>query len=283
MLGAESASKSHEMNDQEYSEFKQMVAKVLNLDLEAYHGEYVRRRLEIFVNRYRSKDGSIPFDVMGKDPDLAPKLIDALAVNVSGFFRDAKQYEYLRSTLLPEMTKGGRQLKIWSAACSSGQEPYSLAMLLDELPNPTNHRIMATDLDAKDVKRASEGGPYSESEIKDLPAWRRKKYFIASGGRYKVSPPLPKRIKFLVHNLLADPFEADFDLIVCRNVMLYFGKEAKANLIRRFHKALKPGGVLFIGGTEAFLGDDRDGFEKLDSDFHRKLAPSGSEARPKVA
>ena len=86
-----------------------------------------------------------------------------------------------------------------------------------------------------------------------------------------------------MHNLLADPFEADFDLIVCRNGMIYFGKEAKANLIRRFHKALKPGGVLFIGGTEAFLGDDRDGFEKLDSDFHRKLAPSGSEARPKVA
>ena len=95
-------------------------------------------------------------------------------------------------------------------------------------------------------------------------------------------PLLPGRVIIApggVHMLVSD----ERSVKLSRNVMIYFGKEAKANLIRRFHKALKPGGVLFIGGTEAFLGDDRDGFEKLDSDFHRKLAPSGSEARPKVA
>ena len=170
---------------------------------------------------------------------------------------------------MPDLLAKSNKLNIWSAGCSVGAEPYSLAMILKDRTPTVKHRILATDLDVEMLGKAK-GGVYTSTEFKNISNNRASKYFKNVNGTYVMDDDIKSRIEFKQHNLLLDKFETGFDLILCRNVVIYFTEEAKDGLYRRFLSALKPGGVMFVGGTEAILNFRDIGFTSYLPFFYRK-------------
>lgn len=157
---------------------------------------------------------------------LLNETLDRMTINVSEFYRNYKRWEVLETAILP-LIKTSRPLKIWSAACSTGEEPYTLAMLLDQQKGLPGYQILATDIDEKALEKAKKG-VYQERSLQEVPLSVKDRYFTQNANRsYEVKPEIKKNITFKKHNLLADRYEQDFDLIVCRNVFIYFTESAK--------------------------------------------------------
>lgn len=142
-----------------------------------------------------------------------------------------------RKTILP-LLKPAKTLKVWSAACSTGEEPYTLSMILSRQKGLTDYQIIATDIDDKVLQKAKEG-VYQERSLQEVPKEMKELYFTQDGNRFKVKDEIRKNIRFQKHNLLADPYEKDFDIIVCRNVLIYFTEEAKEKIYHKFSGSLK--------------------------------------------
>ena len=259
------------MDTLEYSYVKRKVLNLTGVDLNCYKTPQVQRRLKTYLLRSGHATWRSFFSAVPGDPVALSKLKDYLTINVSSFFRDADKFEYLRETILPQLLRGHPKLRLWSAGCSRGHEPYTLAIMLAEATGPYRpHHILATDIDHSALEWAQAGGPYSADEVGNVPPALLSRYFKAHEDGYRVIKSLQRRLTFRYHNLLADPFESGFDLIVCRNVVIYFTAEVKDRLYQRFHDALRPGGVLFVGGTE-FLAKAADiGFKSAGISFYRR-------------
>lgn len=229
------------------------------------------RRLEGFMIRCKASGVVQYCHMLEKDPAEVAKLQDFLTINVSEFFRDILHFKILREKILPALLKDNLQLNIWSAGCSIGAEAYSIAILLDKLSPYRTHRILATDVDKGALSHAVAGGPYRPADIRNVPPEFLEKYFIKTGEDYKVIERIRNRVIFRQHDLLRDPFEYNFDLIICRNVVIYFTEEAKKKLRDRFVGALKPNGVLFIGATETMLDAVDAGFIRMSPCFYKKV------------
>lgn len=196
---------------------------------------------------------------------LHHKSIDALTTNETSFFRDFHPFEALRKEILPKLIAqraGLRQLTIWSAACSTGQEPYSLAMLLQEhFPQLAGWKvaIIATDLSPTVLKTASEGH-YSQFEVnRGLPASYLVKYFTKQGDRWLIKPELKQNIEFKAMNLVQPwPILPPFDLVFIRNVMIYFDVDTKKTILKRIRNCLLPHGYLFLGTAETTVNLDME-------------------------
>ena len=140
---------------------------------------------------------------------------------------------------------------------------------MKEMTPGVKHRILASDLDIEILAKAKRG-IYTDNELKSMAADRKKKYFDLVDGKYAVKPEIKSVIEFKRHNLLKDPFESGFDLILCRNVVIYFTEEAKDQLYANFFKALKPGGILFVGATEAILNFRKLGYTSFQPFFYQR-------------
>ncbi len=258
------------MTDTEYSYLKKKINDVLGIDLDAYKSQQMRRRLGVFVEK-QDAGGIFRFaKALGQDPVVLKELKDMLTINVTEFFRDAGQFKQLETAVLPQLLQNRSRLNIWAAGCSNGAEPYSLAMILDDHPNASSHRILATDIDVDMLSQARAGGPYQANNVKNVSALRLRRHFGYSNGGHIICDELRNRIQFREHNLLSDTFETGFDLVLCRNVVIYFTDETKSQLYQRFSQSLKPGGVLFLGATEALLAGNDASFERLSANFYRK-------------
>lgn len=270
------------MDDREFALLKKTIVAVLRIDIDAYKSQQMRRRLEAHVGRYGGGDVAAFCRRLQTDPASRETLRAMLTINVTEFFRDPAHFDRLATDVLPMLLRERGRLNIWSAGCSYGAEPYSVAILLHELGAAGRARILATDLDRDALARARAGGPYSPAEVRNVrPGWLRR-YFVRDGEGYRVVDTL-RRLEIRELDLLAGPFERGFDLILCRNVMIYFSAEVKSQLFRRFSESLRPGGVLFVGGTEALLGDDLAPFERLGGNFYRRAGPAASERPRRVA
>ena len=193
-----------------------------------------------------------------------------MTINVSEFYRDPLQWQFLDKEVFPELIKKfGKNLKIWSAACSTGDEPYSLVMALSRHLPLANIRIYATDLD-KQILEKAKVGLYAEKSLAAVPKDLRAKYFTKVGSSYRISDEIKKRVTFRQHNLIKDKYETGYHLIVCRNVLIYFTEEAKNDVFVKYYKSLVSGGVLFIGSTEQIMNYKEIGFERKSSFFYEK-------------
>jgi chemotaxis protein methyltransferase CheR len=174
--------------------------------------------------------------------------------------------------VLPELLRTGAGLRIWSAGCSIGAEPYSMAIMLQEMAPNRQHKILATDVDQTIINRAIGGRDYLANDIRNVGAERIKRWFVAQpDGKFSVGPSPRTMIRFQKHDLLADEYPSGpFDLIACRNVVIYFTEEAKERIFQSFVDALGPGGVLFLGGTEAILRPQAVGLSMIGTGFYRK-------------
>jgi chemotaxis protein methyltransferase CheR len=189
-------------------------------------------------------------------------LLDRITTNHTFFMREQEHFQYFRDTVLPYLIKAGadKDLRIWSAGCSSGEEPYTLAMILaDYFGNEHiewDTRILATDISDRAIQKAIKG-IYSSEQLADLPGHWQKLYFQRSGeGQYCLQDRIRKELVIRKFNLMEPfPFKKKFHVIFCRNVMIYFDGKSKQEVVNKFYQYTEPGGYLFIGHAESLLGD----------------------------
>jgi len=258
------------LKDPGYEKFKQRFRQKSGWDLNDYKPTQMIRRINNLMLRVGAKNYDQLIDMMNVDAKLYKEFTDYLTINVTEFFRTPEKFVELKEQVFPELLKTvGGKLNIWSAGCSTGAEPYSMAIVLNEISAQNKHRILATDLDTEMLLKAK-AGIYGLIEMKNVLPAIQQKYFTISNNQYRLKDEIKNRVEFKQQNLLLDNFETGFDLILCRNVVIYFTEEAKDNLYRRFCQALKPGGVLFVGGTECILNFRDVGFEHYLPFFYRK-------------
>ena len=251
-----------------FAEFKAEVYKRYGLDLNQYKENQVQRRLNLFLEKSGLKDFGNLLLAMDKDAKMFEKFIDTLTINVTEFFRDPKIFFKLYEKYLPEF-KGKGNLKVWSAGCSTGAEPYSVAIFLEEL-GFKNYRLDASDLDENILKAAREGR-FGPEALKNVPREWITKYFDREGEVYQVKAALRQKVNFKRQNLLKDSFDKGYHLILCRNVIIYFTKEAQDSLYRKFSESLLPQGILFIGGSEVIFNPEKYRLIRLEPCFYRRL------------
>ncbi|GBG56869.1 chemotaxis protein CheR [Sporomusaceae bacterium FL31] len=256
-------------NERDWETFKQKFNAKSGINLNDYKPTQMQRRITNLMTRHGVSSYLGFFELIDKNQQLYKDFVDYLTINVTEFFRTPEKFSELEKKVLPDLLTKSPKLNIWSAGCSIGAEPYSLAIILSELTPHTKHRILATDLDVEILAKAKKG-VYTNNEFKNIPQTREKKYFKQVENNFIISEEIKARVEFQRHNLLLDKFETGFDLILCRNVVIYFTEEAKDALYRRFFAALKPGGVLFVGGTEAILNFRDIGFQSYLPFFYRK-------------
>ena len=258
------------MEDKDWETFKVKLKQKTEIDLDLYKEAQMKRRINNLVIRSPHKSFTAYFDAVAKNKETFAEFIEYLTINVSEFFRNADKFSVLEKSIIPKLLKTSPRLSIWSAGCSIGAEPYSLAIIMKELTPNVRHRILATDLDVEILAKARRG-VYLDNEIKAMSKDRLQKYFTqTSDGKYAIKPDIKSLIEFRRHNLLKDRFETGFDLILCRNVVIYFTEEAKAQLYSNFFNALKPGGMLFVGATEAILNYRKLGYTSSQPFFYEK-------------
>ncbi|MCR4716660.1 MAG: protein-glutamate O-methyltransferase CheR [Lachnospiraceae bacterium] len=255
-----------------YEEFSKDVFRLTGIDLSLYKERQMKRRIEALIARHKLSGFQDFVGAIKTDKDLYEDFLSYLTINVSEFYRNPVQWKTLENTMLPRLLQktNGRPLKVWSAACSTGDEPYSLVMLLAKSMPIERVTVDATDIDKQILEKAQQG-IYNGKSLKGLPDEYKKKYFEQIGrDSFKISDDVKKRVKFRQHNLLADKYQTGYDLILCRNVMIYFTEEAKEEIYRNFYKSLTPGGVLFVGSTEQMIHSDEIGFKSEASFFYIK-------------
>lgn len=257
------------MDERDWELFKQKLRDKTGIDLDLYKAAQMQRRIGNLMQRNGHTSYAKYFDSIANDKAAFESFIEYLTINVSEFFRTPEKFSKLDTDVLPELLKKSPKLNIWSAGCSIGAEPYSLAIILKEMTPSVKHRILATDLDIEILAKAKQG-VYTENELKSLSPARLQKYFKETSGKFAIDDEIKSRIEFKRHNLLKDNFESGFDLILCRNVVIYFTEEAKDKLYRDFFRALKPGGILFVGATEAILNFRSMGYESFQPFFYRR-------------
>jgi chemotaxis protein methyltransferase CheR len=193
-------------------------------------------------------------------------------LNVFGeFFFDLDRWQALRGELLPPLIEKRGSLRAWSAGCHIGKESYSLAMLLRELDTAHEHRVFASDRDARAVNTARQGGPYPQEDLKNLTRGQVGRWFVRRDGLYYVGSELRERVTHCRHDLVSDTlFAFDFDLVCFRNVEPYFNEDALQVVLARLYDAIHDDGLLFVGSTDRTVAFDGRLFERVDRCFYMK-------------
>lgn len=252
---------------QDYQAFADFLQRQCGIVLGENKQYLVRSRLGPLMAAHHATMTDLVREVMRPEGSaLKTRVIEAMTTNETFWFRDGYPFELLQNEVLPEMSQGIGRVRIWSAACSTGQEPYSLAMSLQEYRRKNPGRLMqggeilATDLSTKVLEQAQSGEYDALAMGRGLSDIRKQQFFDCLGeGRMKVKPEIRQGISFRQHNLLDSYLLLGrFDIIFCRNVLIYFSPENKQKILRQFAAALNPGGYLFLGASESIanLSDD---------------------------
>lgn len=256
---------------QDFDLFMEKVYRKTGIDLRKYKRPQMERRLTSLRDKHGYKDFASYFQAIDANREMFYEFLDRMTINVSEFFRNSNRWEVVMNRIVPEFLKTKRKLKIWSAACSTGEEPYTLALILAKYLPLREIEILATDIDENAIARAKQG-VYHKRSLEAVPSDLLHKYFReTANGMYEISDDIKRCVKYKKQNLLEDPFDKDFDLIVCRNVIIYFTEEAKDQLYHKFSAALRKGGILFVGSTEQIFNPQTYGFQPYDTFFYQKI------------
>lgn len=254
----------------DYEYLKKAVYELTMIDLNAYKEKQMKRRIDTLIAKHKIIGYDKYVQAIKDDKKMFDEFVNYLTINVSEFYRNPEQWQLMDKEIIPELiSKFGKNLKIWSAACSTGDEPYSLVMALSRHIPLNQIKIYATDIDEQVIAKAK-AGIYAEKSIASVPEDLKKKYFTKNGMFYEISPEIKARVEFKKHNLLKDDYQSNWHMIVCRNVLIYFTEEAKDEIFRKYQKALANGGVLFIGSTEQIINHKDVGFNRKNSFYYEK-------------
>jgi chemotaxis protein methyltransferase CheR len=250
--------------------FEQWVLKEFNINLAAYKSNQLHRRILSLMSRIGVNSVEEYIALLKKDYSQRQRFLDFITINVTEFFRNPEIFEELKEKIKSQLLTKNNSLNIWSAACSVGAEPYSLAMIMDNLTPLARHKIVATDIDATIIEKAK-AGEYSYSEIKNVKKEFLDKYFKVVKDKYLIDSRIKNMVTFKKHDLILESYEKDFDLIVCRNVVIYFNQDIKEEIYKKFSASLRKGGLLFVGATESIYNYKEYGFDKASTFIYRKL------------
>lgn len=259
------------MNTEDYDRFCKFLEKVSGITLGRNKAYLVRSRLNRIIGEFQGSLSNL-VDTLekGVTPALRARVVDAMTTNETLWFRDAQPFEALKEIVLPELSGlRGQPVRIWSAACSSGQEPYSISMAISEhlLLRPGAFRgdaeILGTDIAAAALKQAK-SGLYGQFEAaRGLSEERRARFFTAVGDQLKVKDEIRRRVTYQEFNLLHSfTGLGSFDVVFCRNVLIYFSNETKIRILAKIGRQLRPNGFLFLGGSEP-IANYSDAFEMI--------------------
>jgi chemotaxis protein methyltransferase CheR len=253
-----------------YEQFKKEVYKLTNIDLNCYKEKQMRRRIDTLATKNHADSYEKYVQMLRSDQSLFEQFVNFLTINVSEFYRNTDQWKLMDETIIPKLIADhGNHLKIWSAACSTGDEPYSLAKAFSKYLPLSSIQILATDIDKKVLEQARVG-LYNEKSIAGVPEEFKRKYFTKVGASYQISNDIKRCVTFKEHNLLKDSYPKDYHLILCRNVVIYFTDDAKDEIYKKFFQSLTNKGVLFIGSTEQITNYKEIGFKRMSSFYFEK-------------
>ena len=250
--------------------FKQKVYELSSIDLNKYKEQQMERRITTLVYRRMKLDYKEFYELISKDTYELNNFIEYLTINVSEFFRNPEQWALLKEQIIPRVREGKDKIKVWSSACSTGEEPYSLAMILDELLPPNSYEIIASDLDKAVLKKA-EQGIYRLQNFDVIPNNYKKWFTYLGDERYAISDTIKSKVSFKQLDLLKDAYPRDVDLILCRNVLIYLIEEAKDEIYVKFSRSLVKKGILFVGSSEQIVNCKQFGLEAIKTYFYEKM------------
>lgn len=258
-----------EATDKDFIHFIELIKNKTGIDLNQYKEAQMKRRLTTLRIKRGFSDFLSYFHALNKEAALMDEFLDRVTINVSEFYRNPNRWEALTQKIYPKLLMKNNRPKIWSAACSTGEEPYTLVMTLSTLLDLTQIHIQATDIDENVIGKAREG-VYSERSLREVEKPIVHRFFEPIGDQWRLKDEVKRSVTFSKQNLLLDKFSTDWDLIVCRNVMIYFTEEAKHLLYQKFSDALRPGGFLFVGSTEQIFHPHQYGLEVADPFIYMK-------------
>lgn len=260
------------MPGEDFENFKKNVSKLIGLDLFNYKNTQLERRIKFFMTRNNFSQLDIFYNELKTNKPLYEEFINMLTINVTEFFRNEDKFVELERDVLPMLvSKYGKNLKIWSAGCSSGAEIYSLAIILDKMGLLNTCQLHASDFDENILARAKKA-EYTKFELSDKVIQAYRDYFTngSEPDSYKLKPNITTKVSFKRQDLLNDRFDTNYHLILCRNVVIYFTEESKELLYKNFYNSLVDGGILFIGTTERINNHKKIGFNLISSFFYQK-------------
>ncbi|MBI3549727.1 MAG: protein-glutamate O-methyltransferase CheR [Elusimicrobia bacterium] len=246
---------------EDLEKLKRHLVDTRGLDLSQYSDAFLERRLLARMGHNQIGTFKDYMGLLAKTPVEYQKLIDSLTINVTGFFRDNELSEKTLNPIFDGLwSRSGTQIRpmvIWSAGCATGQEPYTVAMVVDSYVTQRaslglKYQILATDFNEEQLK-AARPGLYPKAAMSAVPAHYRSKYLRDHGDKVQVADSLVKKVQFKRHDLATHPPIDHIDLILCRNVMIYFTTPAKNQILHRFHRCLTPRGILILGASEIVL------------------------------
>lgn len=253
----------------DFKEFEKWIYINIGINLSAYKSQQLHRRIESLMTREGISNLEEYTKVLRNDSVRRQKFLDHITINVTEFYRNPELFRDLEEIIKKEYSSQGKPLKVWSAACSIGCEPYTMAMIFKNNNVNSRSQIIATDIDNTILRKAKDG-TYSENEIKNVPSIEMNKYFKKEDNKYIIDNSIKSMVQFKKHDLILDKYEEGFDLIICRNVVIYFNNDVKEQIYERFLESLKPGGYLFVGATESIYNYKKYGLEKAKTFIYRK-------------
>jgi chemotaxis protein methyltransferase CheR len=249
------------LNNAEFELFRALIYNASSIQFTATNRPILESRLRERLREKQIDSARTYFDMVSRDKEELKVFLDSVTTNLTSFFRNKGHFDTLEKFVVPELIKlkhssFNNTLRIWSAGCSTGEEPCSIAMLLSEiLPPSFKFEIVASDISLKCLMTAREGF-YADSRISGIPDDYLLKYCEKVAGGYKMKPSLMSKIRFDYHNLNNDSGQRNLDLVFCRNVIIYFDEIARLAVIRRFWDSMASKSFLFIGHSESLFGMD---------------------------
>ena len=254
----------------DFNEFHKWVHKELGINLSAYKQEQLNRRINSLMTRVGIKTLDEYAKAIKDNLEQKQKFLDFITINVTEFYRNPELFVDLEKQISQELLPKNPNLKIWSAACSIGCEPYTIGIIMNKLSPSGKHNIIATDIDDTILTRAK-AGEYTQNEMKGINNDDLSKYFKIKDDKYYIESKIKNMVTFKKHDLILDTYETGFDLIICRNVVIYFNNDIKQEIYRKFSNSLKKGGLLFVGATESIYNYRDYGFEKASTFIYKKI------------
>lgn len=257
-------------DEKEFEDLKTIIKKRIGFNCNDYKQSHLKRRITIRMRVTRSSSYKEYAHILINSLKETQELRDALTVNVTEFFRNPETYQAFRTTVLPELIKAKekeKRLKIWSAGCSIGVEPYSIAIMLHDFLGYSTRRyaisIIATDIDDESLKVA-EKGDYKPQHLEKMDRDTMWKYFIVDDNKYTLIDEIKHMVTFKHHDMISGPRLYGFDVIFCRNVTIYFNQQLQEKLYLNFYDSLRTEGYFVMGKTETLVGQSSKLFSPVD-------------------
>jgi len=253
----------------EFEFFKPWVKENLMIDLNGYKEKQLYRRIGSVMRSAGVKNLKEYAKKIKEDENTRKVFLDYITINVTEFYRNKEIFDEFEEVINNMLIPRFNQIKVWSAACSLGAEPYSVALIMEK-NKIGNSKIWATDIDETILEKAKIG-TYNENEIRNVPPEELTKHFVKKENEYLLSEKIKRMVQFKKHDLLLDPYEKNFHVVICRNVTIYFKNEAKNEVYRKINESMVKGGIFFTGATENIFDPASFGFKRLSTFLYEKI------------